>query len=83
MNGAVPEAITKLKQEPGKDLVQYGVGELTVSVGGDLAFCHSLDVFSARRWGARRLEVRFATTLCMERVGGVWLITAERVDVVE
>jgi dihydrofolate reductase len=29
IDGAVPEAIKKLKQEPGKGLVQYGVGELT------------------------------------------------------
>lgn len=29
IKGAVPEAISKLKQEPGKALVQYGVGELT------------------------------------------------------
>jgi dihydrofolate reductase len=29
MKGDVAEAIKKLKQEPGKDLVQYGVGELT------------------------------------------------------
>src|SRR5215216_3763136 len=29
LQGAVAEAIEKLKQEPGKGLVQYGVGELT------------------------------------------------------
>jgi len=29
MKGDVPEAIKNLKQEPGKDLLQYGVGELT------------------------------------------------------
>jgi dihydrofolate reductase len=29
LKGAVAEAIKKLKQEPGKGLVQYGVGELT------------------------------------------------------
>ena len=29
IKGAVAEAIKKLKQEPGKGLVQYGVGELT------------------------------------------------------
>ena len=29
MNGEVVEKIRKLKQEPGKTLVQYGVGELT------------------------------------------------------
>jgi len=29
IKGDVPEEIRKLKQEPGKDLLQYGVGELT------------------------------------------------------
>jgi dihydrofolate reductase len=29
IKGDVPEAIKKLKQEPGKGLLQYGVGELT------------------------------------------------------
>src|SRR5512144_132023 len=29
INGDIPEEIRKLKQEPGKSLLQYGVGELT------------------------------------------------------
>jgi dihydrofolate reductase len=29
MKGDVVEGLKKLKQEPGKDLLQYGVGELT------------------------------------------------------
>ena len=29
IKGDAPEAIKRLKQEPGKDLLQYGVGELT------------------------------------------------------
>ena len=63
--------------------IRYQVRDLTVSVGGDLAFCHSQDVFSARRTASRRHEMHLATTLCLERVGGVWLVTAERVHVVE
>ena len=63
--------------------IRYRVRELTVSIGGDLAFCHSLDAFSARKWAGRRQEVRLATTLCMERIGGVWLVTAERVHPME
>ena len=63
--------------------IRYQVRELTVSVGGDLAFCHSNDVFSARRGASRRRDVHLATTLCFERIGGVWLVTAERVQVVE
>jgi len=63
--------------------IRYSVRELIVSVGGDLAFCHSLDAFSARQRPGRRREMRFATTLCMERISGVWLVTAERVHVME
>jgi ketosteroid isomerase-like protein len=63
--------------------IRYSVRGLTVSIGGDLAFCHSVDLFSARHLGRRRREVQLATTLCMERAGGVWLITAERLQVVE
>jgi ketosteroid isomerase-like protein len=63
--------------------IRYRVRDLTVSVGGDLAFCHSQDVFSARPAASRRREVHLTTTLCFERVGGVWLVTAERVQVVE
>jgi dihydrofolate reductase len=32
IKGDVAKAIEKLKQEPGKDLVQYGVGELTLTM---------------------------------------------------
>jgi dihydrofolate reductase len=32
IQGDVAKAIEKLKQEPGKDLVQYGVGELTLTL---------------------------------------------------
>jgi ketosteroid isomerase-like protein len=63
--------------------IRYSVHGLTVSVGGDLAFCQSVDLFSARHSGRRRREVQLATTLCMERAEGVWLITAERLHVVE
>ena len=63
--------------------IRYQVRDLTVSVGGDLAFCHSHDVFSARLAASSRRDVHLATTLCFERFGGIWLVTAERVKVVE
>ena len=65
--------------------IDYRVEELTVSLAGDLAFCHSRERFSARRAGRgrRRTEVRLDTTLGLARIGGVWLVTVERVRVVE
>ena len=61
--------------------IEHRVLELTVSVGDDLAFCHSRDVLSVRTGHGRRREVRFETTLGLVRVGGVWLVESERVAV--
>ena len=61
--------------------IEHRVLDLTVSVGGDLAFCHSHDVLSVRPVHGRRREVRFETTLGLVRVGGVWLVESERVAV--
>jgi len=61
--------------------IEHRVLDLTVSVGGDLAFCHSHDALSVRPVHGRRREVRFETTLGLVRVGGVWLVESERVAV--
>ncbi|RZS64749.1 ketosteroid isomerase-like protein [Agromyces ramosus] len=63
--------------------IEHRVLDLTVSVGDDLAFCHSRDVLSVRPVHGRRREVRFETTLGLRRVGGVWLVESERVGVTE
>ena len=59
--------------------IDHRVQDLTVSVGGDLAFCRSLDVLSVRPVHGRREVVRFETVLGLRRVGGVWLVEVERV----
>jgi len=63
--------------------IEHRVRDLTVSICGDLAFCHSLDVLTARPVRGRRHEVRFETTLGLRRVGGVWFVESERVRVTE
>jgi ketosteroid isomerase-like protein len=63
--------------------IDYIVHDLTVSVGGDLAFCHGFPSFGARRAGRRRSAIRMETTLGLRRANGVWLVEAERVRVVE
>jgi hypothetical protein len=57
--------------------IDHRVRDLTVSVGGDLAFCRSLDVLSVRPLLGHREVVRFETVLGLRRVGGVWLVEAE------
>ena len=63
--------------------IDYVVHHLTVSVGGELAFCHGFASFGARRAGRRRSAIRLETTLGLRRANGVWLVEAERVRVVE
>ena len=57
--------------------IDHRVRDLTVSVGGDLAFCRSLDVLSVRPVHGRREVVRFETVLGLRRLGGVWFVEAE------
>jgi ketosteroid isomerase-like protein len=62
--------------------IDYVVHDLTVSVGDDLAFCHGVASFGARREGRRRALTRLDTTLGLGRANGVWLVEVERVHVV-
>ena len=59
--------------------IDHRVHDLTVSVGGDLAFCHSRGVLSVRPiHGPRHTTMRFETTLGLRRVGGIWLVESEQ-----
>jgi ketosteroid isomerase-like protein len=60
--------------------IDHRVLDVTVSVGGDLAFCRSVEVLSARPSYGRRREVRFETVLGLRRVAGIWLVECERVE---
>ena len=60
------------------DPIDHRVLDLTVSVAGDFAFCRSLDALVVGP-PSRRRAVRFETVLGLRRVGGVWLVEAERV----
>jgi ketosteroid isomerase-like protein len=60
--------------------IDHRVLDVTVSVGGDLAFCRSQDVLSVRLSSGQRREVRFETVLGLRRVGGVWFVECERVE---
>lgn len=60
--------------------IGYVVQDLTVSVAGDHAFCHSRDELIAWHAGRRRHVVRFETTLGLRRANGIWLIASEHVS---
>ena len=54
------------------------VRDLEVTVGGDVAFCHSLNCLTATPQGmAESFSLWFRSTLGLRRVDGTWLITHE------
>lgn len=59
--------------------VGYDVSDLQVSIGGDVAFCSSLNRLSAtpEAGGAQRFSLWFRSTLGLIRVGGIWRIGHE------
>jgi ketosteroid isomerase-like protein len=49
--------------------ISYDVRDLTVTAGGDVAFCHSLNHLAGALW--------FRSTLGLRKIGGQWLVTHE------
>lgn len=49
--------------------IGYEIRDLAVTVGGDVAFCHSLTQLGGALW--------FRSTLGLRKIGGAWQITHE------
>jgi ketosteroid isomerase-like protein len=56
--------------------VGYEIRDLEVAVGGDVAYCHSLDrMYDPSPVG--RFSLWFRSTVCLRKAGGRWLVTHE------
>jgi ketosteroid isomerase-like protein len=61
--------------------MEYDTRDLTVTVGGDVAFAHGLVRLAATpRGSAEGFAMWFRMTLCLGRAGETWLITHEHVS---
>jgi ketosteroid isomerase-like protein len=49
--------------------IDYEIRDLTVTAGGDVAFCHSLNHLGGALW--------FRSTIGLRKIGGAWRITHE------
>lgn len=56
--------------------VRLEIRDLDVTVGGDVAFCHSLNRMVAEG-GPQDFSLWFRSTLGLRRIGGDWVITHE------
>jgi ketosteroid isomerase-like protein len=58
--------------------IDYEIRDLTVTVGEDVAFCHSLNRLSAKPRGTPNgFTLWFRATVCLRKVDGTWRITHE------
>lgn len=58
--------------------VYYDVRDLEVTVGGDVAYCHSLNRMSDAPEGESGVfELWFRSTVCLRKIDGSWKITHE------
>lgn len=58
--------------------IHFEIQDLTVTVGEDLAFCHSLNRLASTPHGAPDgFELWFRATVCLRKVDGAWWITHE------
>jgi len=64
--------------EPG---MEYDTRDLTVTVGGDVAFAHGpVRLAATPRGSAEGFSMWFRMTLCLGRTGETWLISHEHVS---
>jgi ketosteroid isomerase-like protein len=57
------------------------IRDLKISVGGDVAFCHSLNRISGRRTNGEETDIWVRETLGLRKIDGRWLITHEHESV--
>ena len=57
--------------------ITLDVTELAVTVGGDVAFCHSLNRMRGTKTGGGPQDLWFRATLGLRRTGSAWKITHE------
>ena len=59
----------------------YEVRDLTITVGDDVAFGHSLNRISGTLRNGQRSEVRLRWTACFRKIDGTWRIAHDQVSV--
>ncbi len=61
--------------------IGYEISDLSITVGDDVAFSHSLNRLSGTKTDGRKSNIWFRQTLGFRRIGGEWKITHEHESV--
>ena len=55
--------------------VNYEIGNPDITIGNDVAYCHSLNRLSGARTDGQDTDIWFRETLCFRKIDDQWLIT--------
>jgi uncharacterized protein (TIGR02246 family) len=61
--------------------IGFEMRDLDLTVGGDIAFCHSLNHVDATTKGGVRIDMFWRATSCFRRRDGRWMVTHEHSSV--
>ena len=61
--------------------IGFEISDLSITVGGDVAFSHSLNHVSATKTDGVKLDMWWRETACYRKLDGRWLITHQHTSV--
>jgi uncharacterized protein (TIGR02246 family) len=61
--------------------IEYEIGDLRITTGDEVAFCHSLNRVRSTRTTGERTETWVRVTVGFRKMEGLWMITHEYVSV--
>jgi uncharacterized protein (TIGR02246 family) len=57
--------------------IEFGIRDLTIAEGEDVAFCHGLSNVNGTRLDGGKINMWYRTTICYRKTDGKWTITHE------
>jgi ketosteroid isomerase-like protein len=57
--------------------IGFEIRDLSITAGGDVAFCHGLNHVSAKKADGGTLDMWWRGTVCFSKINGNWTITHE------
>ncbi len=61
--------------------IGYDMRDLSLTVGDDVAFLHSINQVSGTKTDGNKVEMPVRATICFRKIDGKWLVTHQHVSV--
>ncbi len=61
--------------------INYEMRDLNITVGDDVAFCHSTNRVSGTKTDGGKVDMPVRATVCFRKIDGKWLVTHQHISV--